>query len=571
MKLIRLEITNTYKGINGTEDKPFVYKFDNSSSPQYSPLCLVGLNGSGKSNFIELIADIFGYADRYFNKQYSCKKDLGYHFEIEYSIKHDAHDYEVKLVSTYSQLRMFLNREDQPITHDQHHFLPSRVIAYSSGSNQGLSSVFAKSQFQYYEVIRKQAAFYRGFQKRYDAVSGREDNSEQELTDYVRKRYRAAPELYEIPNGKTANEYLEELDLGEPLTYRNTKLPIGLFTDHTFSQLIFIFLLVTKNHPFKKFISEEIKIECLSSFQLDLRLSAFRDFEVVADIANRLKELSADSQGLPSMSCPKKFNYETLSGVLTFNFNNAFSESFERLYLDEKTFLKHLVTLTQLSAKKWSSDERQSLRTSRYTRNVPNLSGGLAPIRFVNTNIKLNEPEVETLYDRLSDGEHQLMQVIGSLIMFADEQSLFILDEPESHFNPEWRMEFIELISKYVDVSNMDILISTHSPFVLSACKSERVLNFSKDEHGHVDINDVESETYGASFDSLLTSVFDLDVLISKKPLGEIRNILLQYQNEEISPETAFQRLNKFGDSFELNYRRNQLRREVDSPEMDVD
>jgi ABC-type multidrug transport system ATPase subunit len=219
------------------------------------------------------------------------------------------------------------------------------------------------------------------------------------------------------------------------------------------------------------------------------------------------------------------------------------------------------MTLIQLAAKKWSADEAKSLKTSRYKRNVPNVSGGLAPIRFINTNIKLREPDVETLYDRLSDGEHQLMQIIGSLIMFDSEQSLFILDEPESHFNPEWRMEFIELINKYVNLENLDLIISTHSPFILSACKSDRVLDFKKDEGGNVTVNPVDVETYGASFDSLLTSVFDLDVLISKKPLGEIRQVLGTYDSGQLSEKDAIASLKSFGQSFELNYRRNKIRR----------
>ncbi|CAA0101539.1 Uncharacterised protein [BD1-7 clade bacterium] len=567
MRLKRLEIIGEYKAIQGTEDTPFVYDFNNTPTT-YSPLCLVGLNGSGKSNFIELIADIFGYADRYFNEQYDCKMDLGYRFKIEYEINHHGECYRVRLIGQPYGLSMYLNGGDAcSIESDHHQFLPTRVVAYSSGSNQGLSSVFAKSQFQYYEVIRKQAAFYRGFQRRYDAVSGLEDGSEQELIDYKRRRYQANSDLFEIPRDMNVRDYFNQLDLGEPLKYRDTALPIGLFTDHTFSQLVFIFLLVTRNPDFQHFISEEIKIDSLSSFELDLRLSAFRDFEVVKDIANRLIKLSAGSQGLPTMTCPQTFNERTLSGVLPFTFNDAFLESFESLYLDETVFLKHLITLTQLVAKKWSGDEKRSLRTSQYTRNVPNLSGGLAPIRIINTKITLSQPDTETLYDRLSDGEHQLMQVIGSLIMFADEQALFILDEPESHFNPEWRMEFIELISRYVDASNLDILISTHSPFVLSACKAERVLNFSKDESGHVEISGVESETYGASFDTLLTTVFDLDVLISKKPLAEIQHILSQHEGDLISMEDTLRNLEQYGDSFELNLRRNRLRRQLDNHE----
>jgi hypothetical protein len=263
------------------------------------------------------------------------------------------------------------------------------------------------------------------------------------------------------------------------------------------------------------------------------------------------------------MACPPTFKNDSLSGVLKFIVNDEFFNSFERLYLDSSVFLEHLVTLIQLAAKRWSRDEVKSLKTSRYTRNVPNVSGGLSPIRFINTKIKLSEPDVETLYDRLSDGEHQLMQIIGSLIMFGHEESLFILDEPESHFNPEWRMEFIELINKYVNLNNLDLMISTHSTFILSACKSKRVLAFKNNDSGYVVVVSFDVENYGASFDSLLTSVFDLDVLISEKPLKEIERILEDQKNTDITEKEALSRLDSYGDSFELNYRRNQLRRHV--------
>jgi len=82
VKLKRLEVAGEYKSIRGTTDKPFIYEFKSPGSHD-SPLCLVGLNGSGKSNFIELIADIFGFVDRYSNPQYKIKADFPYEFTIE--------------------------------------------------------------------------------------------------------------------------------------------------------------------------------------------------------------------------------------------------------------------------------------------------------------------------------------------------------------------------------------------------------------------------------------------------------------------------------------------------------
>lgn len=293
----------------------------------------------------------------------------------------------------------------------------------------------------------------------------------------------------------------------------------------------------------------------MESFEIDLRLSDYRDLDFIKDEVLRLLQLSCDGS---------KFNQETLNGVLKFEINQAFFEKLESLYLERSMFLDNLMFISQMVAKRWSVDEKRTLNTSHYVRNVPNIAGGLTPIRFINTKVRLNNPNTVTLYDRLSDGEHQLIQIIGSLILFGNQQSLFILDEPESHFNLEWRIEFVDIINKYVDLSKLELIISTHSPFVLSACKSNRVLHFKKDQEGCVAIQSLGSvETYGASFDSLLASVFDLDVLISKKPLSELRAGLRAYDEGFMDVLETLEWLESYGDSFEVNFRRNQLKHKL--------
>jgi predicted ATPase len=574
MRLVKLDVVGEYKSIKGTIDVPFTYKFGESFN-EFNPLCLVGLNGSGKSNFIELLADIFGFADRFFNPQYTSKNDLPYNFYLEYLITGGDVTRRVLLQCNNSQLQMFFMENDEPqlVTSDYLEMLPTNVIAYSSGQNQGLSSVFAKTQFQYYEVIRKQGVFYREYKLRYDNVIATEDGENdsiwKNLSTYVKNRHDAESGLFKVPRA-----YVDDIDSyfefpEEPLEPVSASLPIGLFTDHSLNNLVFVYLMVcrgvnkNKSKSFRRFVSKEANITGFCSFDVDLRLAQYRDFETVGNIVERLIELSADSQQLPTQSCPSSFNKDTLTGILHFKINKHFYNSFKLLYLDETIFLEHLFTLNHLTAKRWSYDEKRTLKTDKYERNVPNVAGGLMPMRIMNIKIKYRKLGIETLYDRLSDGEHQLIQVIGSLILFDHQQTLFILDEPESHFNPEWRMEFIELIDNYVNTKNIELLISTHSPFILSACESGRVLHFQKDEMGNIEIEGVDLKTYGASFDTLLTSVFDLDVLISKKPLQEIREILSEYDTEEISDEAALDKLKPFGDSFELNFRRNKIRNKI--------
>ncbi|MEZ8378793.1 AAA family ATPase [Vibrio splendidus] len=597
MRLNRLKLIGQYKSIVGTEEHPFIYTFK-PNSEGYSPICLVGLNGSGKSNFIELIADIFGYADRYFNPQYECSEDLTYDFEIEYQITGGSVLRTVLLKCTDSKLKMLYIEGERPLSYgpnelenyqlDQmvellgvfnearsgfHEMLPTNVIAYSSGHNQGLSSVFAKTQLQYFDVIRKQGVFYREYKPRYDEVMEEQDAENdavwEGLSKYVSGVYKKNKGIFSIPRA-----YQDDLESyfnfpEEPLEARESSLPIGLFTDHSLNNVFFVYLMVcrgvnkSKSQNFRRFVSDNVNISSVRSFEIDLRLTEYKEFEAVGNIVRRLTELSCESLGQPVPLIDEDISS---SPKLHFKLGRKFLKAMERLYLDETVFLDHLLTLHHLTARRWSYDEKRTLRSSKYERNVPSVSGGLMPMRIMNIEVMLKDPYVITTYDRISDGEHQLIQIIGSLILFGGQQSLFILDEPESHFNPEWRIEFVDIINRYVGLSKLELIISTHSPFVLSACKSERVLHFQKNPEGCVAIQSLGNvETYGASFDSLLASVFDLDVLISKKPLSELRAGLRAYDEGLMDEPETLKWLESYGDSFEVNFRRNQIKHKIAS------
>ncbi len=501
---------------------------------------------------------------------------MNYNFSLTYNIEYEGVELDVGLSCKEGDL--FLEYDKTQVSDpNPHDLLPRNIIAYSSGQNQGLSSVFAKNQFRYFDLIRRQGVFFREYTAKRNVALERasvdsdaeSDTMWSELSQYVKGKLGSSGDLFEVPRFARDDEeyYLEVPD--EPLEAKEVNLPIGLFTDHSLNNLIFIYLMVcqginrNKSESFKKFVKEEAQIYGVSCFEIDLRLSEYRDFEKVGSIVERLFELSVDSQKNSKETTSLKFNTETLNGRLTFHINDDFYDSFSRLYLDESYFFEHLISLHHLVAKRWSHDEKRVLKLDQHERNVPNLSGGLMPIRFTNIKIKYGVNEIESTYDRVSDGEHQLIQIIGSLLVFSSEQTLFILDEPESHFNPEWRTEFLDLIENYVDTSKMELLISTHSPFLLSACESNRVLCFKKNDNHEVEIDSLELQTYGAAFDALLTSVFDMDVLISQKPLNEIRRRLKDYDEGITDAAATLKELEKFGESFELNYRINKLKQEL--------
>ena len=169
-------------------------------------------------------------------------------------------------------------------------------------------------------------------------------------------------------------------------------------------------------------------------------------------------------------------------------------------------------------------------------------------------------------YVSLSDGEHQLAQLLGTMCMASFPNVLFLLDEPESHFNPKWRVEFISKIltfpatsgesrsDKLSGVAQQDCLITTHSPFVPSDMKSDNVLIFSK-EKDEIQVRRPRIETYGSTFDTILEECFKISPPMSSLPKNEIDDLLQSSDIEKIKLG-----MKGLGDSVERMYLADRIR-----------
>ncbi|MBK7828618.1 AAA family ATPase [Nannocystis sp.] len=97
-----------------------------------------------------------------------------------------------------------------------------------------------------------------------------------------------------------------------------------------------------------------------------------------------------------------------------------------------------------------SGDSRRSrdrlqhdIKTRRFASRLPEPQDEDRVFRFEQVRFAPKVGSRDVDYVSLSDGEHQLAQIFGTMCMIADTNVLFLLDEPESHFNPQWRVRFI--------------------------------------------------------------------------------------------------------------------------------
>jgi hypothetical protein len=152
---------------------------------------------------------------------------------------------------------------------------------------------------------------------------------------------------------------------------------------------------------------------------------------------------------------------------------------------------------------------------------------------IVDLKLNLSTPRIEIDYSGLSDGEHQFIQIFGTALLFSEPGTLFLFDEPESHFNPEWRTKFNLILNRLPNASRQEYVISTHSPFIVSGSRMGNVYKFTR-TGAEIRIDPVKFETYGASFDDLLKKLFSIDSLIDQSARKELEEIIQEGNVEKM-------------------------------------
>jgi len=115
-------------------------------------------------------------------------------------------------------------------------------------------------------------------------------------------------------------------------------------------------------------------------------------------------------------------------------------------------------------------------------------------------------------FRELSEGEQQLLTVVGMLRFTRDEDSLFLLDEPDTHLNPAWGMEYLNILRKHADTGkNSHLLVATHDPLVLTNLRRNQVTLLERDEKsGTVTSSEPEEDPVGMGVQGILRNMFGL-------------------------------------------------------------
>lgn len=92
-------------------------------------------------------------------------------------------------------------------------------------------------------------------------------------------------------------------------------------------------------------------------------------------------------------------------------------------------------------------------------------------------------------FTQLSEGELQMLTVLGLMHITNKEDCLFLLDEPDTHLNPIWKLRYFDDIERMIapregagSQGQSQIIVTTHDPIMVGSLRREQVHILRKED-----------------------------------------------------------------------------------------
>ena len=419
---------------------------------------LIGQNGTGKSNLIEALITIFRDVD--------LDREAAFDYTLEYSIRGHAVCIEA---DTAKQKRPYvwvdgdrvnqeyLNRNDPPekLPRDERRgprLLPTHIFAYYSGRNERIEALFQEHQ--------------RRFSQR------QEITTDEVLTEHL---------LESFTGTEAGIRTLEEAKRRRESRLKQAgddRLRRLFYCRGGHSQLVLLACLLSDDPVFQKVLNN-LHIESLESALFVLkephrlrekrRGGKFDEQElnegdprfwyargnVVSEFLDKLWQVA---WAPIEQEATKQIDFR------------GRTEKQQQLYL----FVPSQDRLKQLGEMVGSTDSFFRYAEGAYIGDL------IDEVRI--TVKKRDEHGGKVSFTQLSEGELQMLTVLGLMRITREDHCLFLLDEPDTHLNPIWKLRYFDDIEGVLKSDagalaqgESQILITTHDPMMVGSLKREQV------------------------------------------------------------------------------------------------
>ncbi|HEV2149942.1 MAG TPA: AAA family ATPase [Longimicrobiaceae bacterium] len=406
---------------------------------------LIGQNGTGKSNLIEALITIFRDVD--------LDREAAFDYTLEYSIR----DRTVCIqADTPRQKRPFVRVDGQPKSQgyllENRELLPSHVFAYYSGRNERIEALFQEHQ--------------RRFNLRQEVVV------EEVLPARLLDSFTATDADIRAIDAARRRDESRRQQLGDD------RLRRLFYCRGGHSQLVLLACLLSDDPVFQK-VLKNLHIEALESALFVLKEP------------HRLREKRRGG----------KFDEnEIVEGDPRFWYarGNVVSEFLDKLWQVAWAPIEHEET-RQIDFRGRTERQRQLylfVPSHDKLKQLGELVGGtdsffryaegayigdlIEEVRI--TVRKRDEHGGKVSFTQLSEGELQMLTVLGLMRITREDHCIFLLDEPDTHLNPIWKLRYFDDIEGVLSEQpgamvhgESQILITTHDPMMVGSLKREQV------------------------------------------------------------------------------------------------
>jgi predicted ATPase len=377
----------------------FEINFDESQSTTV----LLGHNGSGKSNLLEAIVEIFrelesGKAPSFaYSIRYTC-----YNSSIEVDADPDAkRRLSIKANGKAVSLTEFNKNRDR--------YLPQYIFGYYSGWSSRLEKQFDEKTRRYYDEVLRNA----------------DDDMPLRRFFFCRKEYSQLVLLaFFLENDPKAKQLL-----GDYLEIES------------FETALFVM-----RRPWWGRSGKAREDEIIDPRFWNAR-GAFRPF-----LGRLWDNAQAPIRNNETVERDVRHRGETTERIYLFIKNEKQLESLRQQYESTKLFFSNLESLFLCDL-----------------------------IDEVRVKVKKKDGSRVT-FNQLSEGEQQLLTVLGLLLFTQDDESLYLLDEPDTHLNPIWTYEYLKLLQDNIRAEKGQLLVATHDPLMISSLYKNQVRTLAQEE-----------------------------------------------------------------------------------------
>lgn len=406
---------------------------------------MVGKNGLGKSNLIEVLALIFrdldllnnidefeswAYHDDHFEYdiQYECYSD-----EVFIELKKDKFKISIrpkgssiKVPFTEIDFKDFINGRKEK-------FLPKYIIGYYSGENKRIRDIIKQHEQLLFDELKKTSS----------------------------------------TNSAISDSGLRRL----------------FFTENHHSQLLLLTLIVFKDHP-----NFKLKIDNL--FANYLGIIGIKNFEIKFNNPDwNFRKIGGKNKGVDYLVdnfFEKVENpFWNVKGKINTLLNNLYNHQIDlgsepigydnKEKEDPRRFVEEFLWFNKINFERLSKEITDFYKHPIDFFDALEATSVIEILNDIDFKVEKEGIPFPIKFNQLSEGEQQLLTVLGLILVTGIDDCLFLLDEPDTHLNPEWQRNYVELLKEFnLNDENSHIFVSTHSPLLVQAFEDEDVLLFRK-------------------------------------------------------------------------------------------